>query len=80
MGDLWGFWIIGDRIFVVVPMVLLYFGFRPESMLVRLLFLVMVLIPLIWTMPHRLGVCLSVDCLLRTRLHDPDFGKHAGDG
>ena len=73
-GDTWGFWVIGDRIFIIVPMALLYFGFTPESQWARLLFLAMVVIPLIVTMPHRFGVCLAIDYMSRAlSLNEDDF-------
>ena len=71
-GDTWGFWVIGDRIFIIVPMVLLYFGFTPESQWARLLFLALVVIPLIATMPHRFGVCLAIDYMTRSLSRDED--------
>lgn len=64
-GDTWGFWVIGDRIFIIVPMALLYLGFTPERLWARVLFLALVLIPLIATMPHRFGVCLAIDYISR---------------
>lgn len=69
-GDTWGFWVIGDRIFIMVPMVLLYLGFSPESLWARILFLTLVLIPLIVTMPHRFGACLAID--YKSRSLSPD--------
>jgi len=69
-GDTWGFWVLGDRLFVVVPVVLIYFGVTPLSLLWRAAFMIAVLIPLVWTMPHRLGVCIGLDYLTRVRWGD----------
>jgi len=66
-GDTWGFWIVGDRLFILVPMVLLYFGFTPLAVSRRLLFLAAVAVPLIATMPHRLGICIALDYVARAR-------------
>ena len=30
-GDTWGFWVVLDRVFVVIPIVILFFGFAPAG-------------------------------------------------
>jgi len=69
-GDTWAFWVIGDRLFVVIPMALLFFGFTPDDWPIRLGFLAAVGVPLVWTMPHRLGACIALDFLARRRFSD----------
>jgi uncharacterized protein (DUF983 family) len=66
-GATWGFWIVMDRMFLLGAMVLLYFGFRPESVLARALFLLGVALPMVWTMPHRQGIATALDWFARTR-------------
>ena len=66
-GDLWGFWIFTDRIFLFVAIVALYFGFHPERWWVRLLFLAAVVVPLVLTMPNRQGAFVALDYVSRTR-------------
>lgn len=66
-GDTWGFWVVGDRIFVFVPIVLLYFGVRPATWWGKGAFLLAVLVPLVATIPHRMGVCIGLDYLVRRR-------------
>jgi len=66
-GDLWGFWVFTDRIFLFGAMIALYFGFTPESWLVRGWFLALVAVPLIATMPHRQGAFVAIDYLARRR-------------
>ena len=34
-GDTWGFWVLLDRLFVFVPIVLIYVGFKPSNPFVR---------------------------------------------
>ena len=66
-GDLWGFWIFTDRIFLFGALIALYFGFTPESWSARALFLVIVAVALIATMPNRQGAFVALDYLSRTR-------------
>ena len=66
-GDLWGFWIFTDRIFLFGALIALYFGFTPESWFARALFLAIVAVPLIATMPNRQGAFVALDYLSRTR-------------
>ncbi len=66
-GDTWGFWIIGDRIFVAVPMIALYLGFTPVEWFPRLFFLGVVVALFFFTMPMRLGICVGLDYLARRR-------------
>lgn len=70
-GDTWAFWVIGDRIFVVIPMALLFFGFTPDDWSIRFVFFAAVGVPLVLTMPHRLGVCIALEFLARRRLGRP---------
>ena len=70
-GDTWGFWIVGDRILIGVAIVALYFGFTPESWIVRGFFLFLVTAPLVWTMPHRKGICVALDYYSRVKWGDP---------
>lgn len=69
-GDTWGFWIIGDRIFVAGPMIALYFGFTPVEWIPRLLFLGVVVAFFFLTMPMRMGICVGLDYLVRRRWED----------
>jgi uncharacterized protein (DUF983 family) len=79
-GDTWGFWVLGDRLFVVVPVVLLYLGIRPPTLAWRIVVLATIIVPLILTMPHRMGVCVGLDYLTRGKAGadaDPDVGGAA---
>lgn len=87
-GDTWGFWIVGDRIFVFIPLVLLYFGVAPLDWRLRLFFFGIVAAGFIATMPHRLAICIGLDYYSRARLGDsaadvpqrsaPDQSKETG--
>ena len=76
-GDTWGFWVLGDRLFVVIPVVLLYLGIRPPTVAWRIAVLAAIIVPLILTMPHRMGVCVGLDYLTRSR-SDPDTDPRIG--
>lgn len=64
-GDTWALWILGDRVFVAAVIILLFFVFPSNSWSSMGLVLLLVAVPLFWTMPHRMGVCLAVDYLTR---------------
>jgi len=64
-GDTWAFWLIGDRIFLGVLIIAIFLVFRSASWTVGLVLLVGTAVPLVWTMPHRLGVCVALDFLVR---------------
>ena len=64
-GDVWGFWILTDRVFLFVAIAALYLGFRPESWTLRILFLAVIVVPLVATMPHRQGAFVALDYLAR---------------
>jgi uncharacterized protein (DUF983 family) len=66
-GDTWGFWVLLDRVFLVIPVVLILLGFATSSLRLRLLLIGLLLIPLIATMPHRQGVAIALDYLFRRR-------------
>ncbi|HSR53253.1 MAG TPA: DUF983 domain-containing protein [Acidobacteriota bacterium] len=67
-GDTWGFWIIGDRIFVAGPMLILYLGFTPQDYLYRILLLLLIIGLFVGTMPVRLSICIGLDYLSRFHL------------
>lgn len=64
-GDTWALWLIGDRLFLAVLIVLVFLVFRSTSWLLAGAIGVFVVVPLVWTMPHRMGVCLAFDYLSR---------------
>ena len=66
-GDTWAFWLIGDRIFLGILIIAIFLVFRSANWAVALVFLVATGVPLVWTMPHRMGVCVALDFLLRER-------------
>jgi uncharacterized protein (DUF983 family) len=66
-GDLWGFWVITDRIFLFGAILALYFGFTPESWIVRGALLAGLVAAIVVTMPHRQGAFVALDYLSRTR-------------
>ena len=64
-GDTWALWLIGDRVFVGLLIIIVFIIFRSSSWTFGGLILVGILIPMVWTMPHRMGVCLAFDYLIR---------------
>jgi uncharacterized protein (DUF983 family) len=64
-GDTWGFWVLLDRVFVAIPLVILLFGFATASLRLRILLIAALLVPLIATMPHRQGIAIALDYLMR---------------
>lgn len=66
-GDTWGFWVLFDRIFVLVPIVVLYFGFAPSARWAQVLFFILLIGALVATMPHRQGIAVALDYLARTK-------------
>ena len=66
-GDTWAFWLIGDRIFLGFLIIAVFLVFRSSSWTFGLLLLVVTGVPLVWTMPHRMGVCVALDFFIRQR-------------
>ena len=64
-GDTWGFWVLLDRVFVAIPFVILLFGFATASLGLRLVLIGFLMVPLIATMPHRQGIAIAIDYLMR---------------
>ena len=64
-GDTWALWLIFDRVFLGVLIILVFLIFRSTSWLLAGAVMVLVVAPLIWTMPHRMGICLAFDYLSR---------------
>lgn len=66
-GDTWGFWVLLDRLFVAIPLVILLLGFASSSLRFRVVLILLLMIPLIVTMPHRQGMAVALDYLFRRR-------------
>ena len=70
-GDIWLFWIVMDRIPIVIGLILIvFFGLRTHDWLPGLIFLAAMVVPLIYTMPHRQGVAIALDFLSRHYFRD----------
>ena len=70
-GDIWAFWIIGDRIPVAFAIGAVYFGLGPRTWLQGAVFLALVAILLILTIPQRLGFVIALDYLSRRYWPEP---------
>ena len=64
-GDTWALWVLGDRLFVAVLVILVFLIFRSSSWTLVGAILLAVVVPLVWTMPQRMGFCLAFDYLSR---------------
>lgn len=69
-GDTWALWLIGDRVFIGLLIIAVFLVFRSDSWTFGMVLVVVTVVPLIWTMPHRMGVCIAVDYLVRARWGD----------
>lgn len=66
-GDTWAFWLLGDRLFLGILIIAVFLVFRSSSWTFAMILLVVIGVPLVWTMPHRMGVCIALDFLIRER-------------
>lgn len=69
-GDTWALWLIGDRVFIALLIIVVFLLVRSDSPWFALAVTVATVVPLVWTMPHRMGVCIAVDFLVRDRWGD----------
>ncbi|NKB89371.1 MAG: hypothetical protein GKS06_14220 [Acidobacteria bacterium] len=70
-GDPWVFLLFLDRgVFIFPPIIVVYFGLLPESVAGIVMVFGALGALLIYTTPHRYGVCVALDWL--TRADDPD--------
>ena len=69
-GDIWMFVIIMDRIPLMIGVAAVFFGFRSTTSLTAAIFFVLLVVPLIGTMPQRQGLALAMDYL--SRVYFPD--------
>jgi uncharacterized protein (DUF983 family) len=81
-GSIWGFWVIGDRIFVVAALLPFYLTLPVPDPGQRALLSLLVLIPLVLTVPNRLGLARALDFLWRLHWGDPNESSppHASPG
>lgn len=70
-GDTWALWVIGDRVFVGLVIILVFLIFRSSSWTLGGAVLLLIAAPLVATMPHRMGLCLAFDYLVRARWGEP---------
>lgn len=70
-GDPWVFLLVLDRaVFIFPPIVVIYFGFLPESTPGIVAIFAAIVAALVYTTPHRYGICVALDWL--TRADDAD--------
>lgn len=71
-GDPWAFLLLVDRgVFILPPIAVLYFGWLPRSMTLIVCIFAAWAALLVYTTPHRYGVCVALDWLTRTDDENP---------
>jgi hypothetical protein len=70
-GDIWAFVVIADRVPIALAIAAIFFGFRSNTWLRIVLALAVVAVPLVATMPHRVGLAVALDYVTRRRWPDP---------
>lgn len=70
-GDIWFFWIVMDRIPILLGIAAIFFGFRISNWLNGLGFFLAIAGPLIATMPQRQGAAVALSYLSRVYFRDP---------
>ena len=70
-GDIWFFWIVMDRIPLLLGIAAIFFGFRITSWLNGIGFFLAIAVPLVATMPQRQGAAIALSYLSRVYLRDP---------
>ena len=70
-GDIWFFWIVMDRIPILLGIAAIFFGFRITSWLNGMAFFLAVAGPLVATMPQRQGAAVALSYLSRVYFRDP---------
>lgn len=69
-GDTWALWLIGDRLFIAVVIIAVFLVARSDSWTFALVLTVVTVVPLVWTMPHRMGICIAIDYWVRAAWGD----------
>jgi len=65
-GDPWVFLLVLDRaVFIFPPIVIIYFGLLSSSIVTTVVAFVLLISALIYTTPHRYGICVALDWLTR---------------
>jgi len=70
-GDPWAFLLFVDRLFILLPVAAIYFGFLPESLAGKVVLFVLLAGLVIVTTPNRHGLCIALDYLTRRHWGDP---------
>ena len=65
------FFLVMDRIPILVAIATIYFGFRVTNWMTGLAFFFAIAGPLVVTMPQRQGIAVALNYLSRVYFHDP---------
>lgn len=69
-GDLWGMLLFADRVFFMVPLVVVFFVGQGANSRWPYVFGALLAVALIATFPHRMGLSVALDYLIRTKSTD----------
>lgn len=65
-GDPWVFLLVLDRaVFIFPPIVIIYFGLLSASVVATVVAFALLIGALVYTTPHRYGICVALDWLTR---------------
>jgi len=65
-GDPWVFLLVLDRaVFIFPPIVIIYFGLLASSLAITVIAFLGLIALLIYTTPHRYGICVALDWITR---------------
>ncbi len=69
-GDIWAFWVLIERLFLGLVLLVIVLGFRSRTWIHLTAFSTIVVSLFFATLPHRLGMCIALDYFSR-RWTDP---------
>jgi hypothetical protein len=69
-GDLWGMLLFADRVLFMVPLIVVFLIGQGSHSIWPYVFGIVLAIGLVVTFPHRLGVSVAIDYLIRSNSGD----------
>lgn len=66
-GDLWAFWVFGDRLFLGLLILCVFVIFRPTTWDIGIVLFAISIVPMILAIPHRMGIAIGLEYLARRR-------------
>jgi len=80
-GDLWAFWVFGDRLFLGLLILCVFVLFRPSTWDTGIALFAIAIVPMILTIPHRMGIAIGLDYFAGSRFDasatgEPESNRH----